>query len=113
MAIYTVDDRILTSDTAANYFNRVDRRVKQGIRATLQMLGLPCPEYAQRQLPGPQPLSDMLKSYAADNPRARTFELAPRKENALAERIAAIHDARADKLAKAAVPNLFDQTFSG
>lgn len=111
MAFYNVDDSILNSEQAAAYFNGADRRIKVGIRAAIEMLGLPCPDYARRATPGRTPAKDVASAYVADNPPPRSLHLAPRKQNATAERIAEIRAAKAAKFSNAAIPNLLDEAF--
>lgn len=50
MAVFTVDDTILQSPEAAEYFRSpgTDRRVKTGFRLALEWLGIPIPDYARR-----------------------------------------------------------------
>lgn len=66
MATHTVRDDVIHSEHAAAYFQRADRRVTIGLRATLEMLGLPVPDYAIRRKPGRTPAKDVAASYAAD-----------------------------------------------
>jgi hypothetical protein len=90
MAIHTIDDDILNSDAAADYFTRADYRVMMGFRATLELLNLPVPVYAIRKKPGRTPARDVAAAYAADHPTPRPMTLAPRKPNASPERIASL-----------------------
>jgi hypothetical protein len=69
-----------------------------GLRAALEMLRLPVPDYAQRRKPGPTPAKSVLAAFAADNPQPRSFELPKRKPNASADTVAAHQSARADRL---------------
>lgn len=68
MATHTVGDDILATPEAADYFLNADRRVLIGLRATLELLGLPLPDYALRKPPGPQSASAKViaKLYAQD-----------------------------------------------
>jgi hypothetical protein len=111
MATYTVTDDILASDEAAAYFNRADRRIRSGIRATLQMLAIPLPEYARPKAPGQSPAKSVMLAYAADNPGTRSTTLAPRKANATAERIAALRGQNTGKPCEPPPTGLFDQAF--
>jgi hypothetical protein len=111
MATYTVTDDILRSDAAAAYFDRADRRIKSGMRATLKMLAIPLPEYARPKPPGQSPAKLVMLAYEADNPTPRATSLAPRKGNATAERIAAIRGQNTGKPCEAPDAGLFDQAF--
>ena len=66
MASHTVTDDLINSERAAAYFQRADRRVMIGFRATLEMLGLPVPDYANRRKPGRTPAKDVAAAFAAD-----------------------------------------------
>ena len=112
MATYTVTDNILSSDEAAAYYSRADRRIRSGIRATLHMLAIPLPEYARPKAPGQSPAKSVMLAYAADNPAPRATTLAPRKDNSTAERIAAIRGQNTDKPCEAPSTGLFDQAFA-
>jgi hypothetical protein len=111
MATYTVTDDILHSDAAAAYFDRADRRIKSGMRATLKMLAIPLPEYARPKAPGQSPAKQVMLAYAADNPAPRPMTLAPRKVNTTAERIAALRGQNTGKPCEATPAGLFDQAF--
>lgn len=95
MATYNVSDDVLNSAAAQQYFSRADRRIIIGLRYTLEMLGLPVPDYAHRRPRQPSPARAVLTAYRADNPEPRATTLAPRKPNASAETVAA---ARAERL---------------
>lgn len=75
MATHTVADDALFSREAELYFVGADRRVMIGLRAALELLGLPLPDYAQRKPPGPRTASAKVIAamYAADHglPRPR------------------------------------------
>ncbi len=72
MTIITVDDAALTSPEAEAYFIKADRRVLIGLRAALEMLGVPLPGYARRQEAGrPSSTKLIARQYAADNPADR------------------------------------------
>jgi hypothetical protein len=66
MAVFTVSDDIINSKQAAEYFTTADRRVMIGVRATLEMLAIPVPEYAKRKPPGPTPARAVATAFAAD-----------------------------------------------
>lgn len=97
MPIYTVTDDVISSDKAAEYFTRADRRVMVGLRAALELLGLPVPDYAIRRKPGRTPASGVAAAYAADNPRPFPTVLAPRKPNASPEAVIAAKVRRAQR----------------
>lgn len=69
MALHTVSDDVITSAQAAEYFQRADRRVMIGLRAALELLGLPLPDYAKRKPAGPrsQSAKGVAARYAADH----------------------------------------------
>jgi hypothetical protein len=94
----TVTPDVLNSPQAAEYFTRADRRVMIGLRACLEMLGLPVPDYAKRRMPGATPAKAMLAAYHADNPQPRPIVIAGRKANASPERIADLQALRATRL---------------
>ena len=83
MTIYTVTDDVLNSDQAAAYFMRADHRAMMGLRATLEILGIPVPTYAVRRKPGRTPAKDVMDAFQSDNPAPRPMTLAPRKSNAI------------------------------
>ncbi len=80
----TIDLGALHSAHAERYFTRADRRVMIGLRATLELLGLPVPDYARRKFPQASPATQVMRAYRADYPEPRRMELAPRKPNAAA-----------------------------
>lgn len=88
MAVATVNTDLIDSPQAAEYFTRADRRVMIGLRASLEMLGLPIPDYAQRRKPGVTPAKSALAAFHADNPKAFSIVLAERRPNADAAAIA-------------------------
>lgn len=55
MPTLTVTTDLIESQQAATYFTNADRRVMIGLRATLEMLRLPVPEYARRKTTGVAP----------------------------------------------------------
>jgi len=69
VATITVDDTILNSPQAEDYFVNADRRVMIGLRATLEILGIPRPVYAERRKPGRTPARDVAAAFAADHGR--------------------------------------------
>jgi len=88
MATHSITDDILNSLAAETYFTRADSRIMIGLRATVELLGLPTPEYAKRRKPGPTPAKRVATAFQADNPVARPTALQPRRENATADQIA-------------------------
>jgi hypothetical protein len=113
MATYTVSDDALTSAQAEAYFSRADHRALMGLRATVEILGIPVPDYAVRRKPGRTPAKDVMRAYRADNPAPRSHTLAPRKPNADPATIAARKAPVGTNPVIAGVPNLFDQAFTG
>jgi hypothetical protein len=102
----------INSPQAEAYFARADRRVMIGLRATLEMLGIPIPDYAHRRKPGPTPASAALAAFAADNPTLRSTVLAERRPNASPERVAAVKAANQARFTDAR-GFLFNQVFPG
>lgn len=111
MATFTVTDDIINSYQAERYFMRADRRVMIGLRAALEMLGVPVPDYALRRKPGQTPAKVVLAAFRADHPEPPSTTLAPRKANAPKDVVAAARAARDERLGT--LPdNLFGQVFS-
>jgi hypothetical protein len=71
MAEFTVSDDIISSSAAAEYFARADKRVLIGVRATLEMLEIPVPQYAVRRPPGRPPSRAVADAFAADHGKTR------------------------------------------
>lgn len=109
MTDFTVTDALISSPQAERYFLGADRRVMIGLRATMEMLNLPVPEYAKRRKPGATPAKAALAAYNADNPAPKFLAVPERKPNATPERIATVEATRLSSPG----PNLFDQVFSG
>lgn len=110
MATFTVTDDILNSNEAEAYFTGADRRVMIGLRATLEILRLPVPEYAKRRKPGPTPAKAVAAAFSADHPSPLPMALRPRKAAARSETVAAAQSARAARLGRP--PSfLFNQVF--
>lgn len=82
MPTLTVTTDLIESQQAATYFTNADRRVMIGLRATLEMLRLPVPEYARRKATGVTPAKAALAAYHLDNPPMLSTVLAERKPNA-------------------------------
>lgn len=82
MATTLVTTDIIESQQAQDYFNKADRRVMIGLRATLEMLNIPIPSYAHRGYSGPTPAKATLAAFNADNPALRSMLLPDRKPNA-------------------------------
>jgi hypothetical protein len=66
MTAYTVTDDVLKTPAAQDYFCRADRRVLIGLRAALELLGIPLPDYAVRKPPGVPPVRAIAAAYDAD-----------------------------------------------
>jgi hypothetical protein len=94
MATRLIDDAVIHSASAEEYFLRSDRRVMIGLRAVLEMLDLPLPHYAIRRPPGPTPGKSVALAYNADHPQTRTASLSPRRDNASATVVAAARTTR-------------------
>lgn len=95
MATYTVTDDALVSPEAEAYFQRCDKRVLIGLRAALELLNIPVPEYGWRKPPGRKPSEKIMAAYHADNGKPRSYELPARRPNATPEHVAAVKAARA------------------
>lgn len=88
MAVFTINDDIITSEAAKGYFCQADRRVMIGLRAALEMLGIPVPDYAKRRQPGLPPSRSVQAAYRADHRKPRNYTTAPRKPNASLDAVA-------------------------
>lgn len=64
------DLSVIYSPAAEAYFTSADRRILSGLRATLDMIGAPYPEYARRQPRHPLPGKTVIAAFHADNPQA-------------------------------------------
>ncbi|ODP36197.1 hypothetical protein [Sphingomonas turrisvirgatae] len=90
MTFHTVNTSALNSVEAEQYFTGTDRRYMTGLRATLEMLGLPLPDYAMRQPAGRRPAKAVMAAYQLDNHSQRhPAGYRPRRENASSETVAA------------------------
>ncbi len=83
MNTHTVSTLIINSRHAQDYFTNGDRRIMIGLRAALEMLALPVPDYARRKMPGQSPAKAAFAAFSADNPTPRSTVLAERKPNAV------------------------------
>ena len=68
MTTYTVTDDKLCSDAAAKRYANADRRILIGVRDTLEILGIPVPDYAKRKTEARTRSCKITAAYAADNP---------------------------------------------
>ena len=93
VATHSITDDILNSLAAERYFTQADSRIMIGLRATVEMLGLPTPEYARRRKPGPTPAKSVAQAFMADNPKAHSTMLQPRRKNAPADRVTVAREA--------------------
>lgn len=98
--------------SAQIYFAQADRRVLIGLRATLELLGIPVPEYAVRKPAGRPPARAVAAAFNADHPTP--WKPKPAWSDPLGERrmSAAITKGLA-KAAKRKAGGLFDETFNG
>lgn len=64
----TIDTGVFDTPEAEAYFTKADHRILCGCRATLEMLGIPLPEWAMRKPTGPKPGNRIAAAYRADNP---------------------------------------------
>jgi hypothetical protein len=116
MATYTVTDDVLNSEQAEGYFMRADHRAMMGLRAALEILGIPVPAYAIRRKPGRTPAKDVMDAFKSDTPSVPSTALTPRKPDATPQRVAEAQAENATRIARltaSAAPSLFDQTFKG
>ena len=120
MAVHTVSDDIINSPAAKQYFSRADNRVLIGVRAALEMLGIPIPEYAVRKPPGRPPSRAIHDAYRADHPgepARKPIHTDPLGPHRIAAAVAKANARDAQRLgAKAAqgeTPSLHDQIFNG
>lgn len=95
MATHTINDAVLHSPEAEAYFTRADSRVLIGLRAALELLGLPSPMYALRRKPGPTPAKAVTAAYQAGSPAFLSTSLRSRKPNASPATVAAARQRRA------------------
>lgn len=107
MTILTIDDAMLYSPQAHDYFTTIDRRYLSGMRSALELLAIPVPPYAVRQPAGPRSMGALgvAARYAADNPAPRPTVLPARKPAAAPAVIAAAKAHTAERL------GLFKDTF--
>ena len=112
MAVHTVNDDIINSPAAKEYYSRADSRVLIGVRATLEMLGIPTPEYAKRKPPDRPPAKAVNAAYRANNPGEPTAK--PVHADPLGpHRIAAAVAKAQAKITDRATRSLYDTTFNG
>ena len=110
MASFTVTIDIINSPQAQDYFTRADRRVMIGLRATLELLKLPVPDYALRRKPGRTPAKDVAAACAAGMSAPRPMTLPKRKPSASSAVVAAAKAAREQRLGQEP-STLFQDTF--
>lgn len=112
MAVHSVNDDIITCAAAQEYFTHADRRVMIGLRAALEMLRIPLPEYAARKPPGPAPSRCVAAAFHADTgtrPATKPAYSDPLGQRRLS---AAVAKGRA-RIAKRKAAGLFHDTFTG
>jgi hypothetical protein len=63
-----INSGVLDTPEAEAYFTKADHRILCGCRATLEMLGIPLPEWAKRKPTGPKPGQRIAAAYRQDNP---------------------------------------------
>jgi hypothetical protein len=85
--IIEVDTSVLSTDYAESYFTeRADRRIMIGLRATLEMLGIPLPDWAERKPTGRKPGQTIAAAHRADHPET-LHEATMRKSRDAASRL--------------------------
>lgn len=65
---FTVDTGIFDAPEAREYFTNADHRILCGCRATLEMLNIPLPVWAERKPSGPKPGKAIMAAYRGDHP---------------------------------------------
>lgn len=65
-----IDTGVFGTPEAEAYFTKSDRRVLCGCRATLEMLGIPLPDWAKRKPTGPKPGKAIMAAFREDNPES-------------------------------------------
>lgn len=102
---------VLDTPGAEAYFTKADPRIMCGCRATLEMLGIPLPDWAKRKPTGPKPGRAIAAAFRADHPETlyeatmRQYRAGAREWPTLSQRLAAraqstanTHDPDADPL---------------
>jgi hypothetical protein len=117
MAVHTVSDEIINSPAAKDYFSSADKRIMIGLRAALEMLSIPVPQYAVRRPPGRPPSRAVASAYRADHPETQHSVAGVSTANdPLGDRrlSAAVTKAKA-RIARQrdATGSLYDDTFNG
>lgn len=82
----TIDTTVLDTPGAKTYFTKADRRILCGCRATLEMLGIPLPEWAERKPSGPKPGRAIAAAFRVDNPET-LYEATLRRSQEFAARL--------------------------
>lgn len=104
--IITIDTNVLDTTEASDYFTKADHRILCGCRATLEMLGIPLPEWAQRKPSGPKPGQTIMAAYRAENPET-LHEATMRKSKESASRVLAKAPAFIDPLTSTPIDTSF------
>ena len=89
-----IDTGVLDTAEAQAYFSKADHRILCGCRATLEMLGIELPQWAQRKPTGPKPGKAIMAAYRADHPE--TLHQATMRKS----------QEHASKLTRSASPNI-------
>lgn len=85
--IIEVDTSVLSTEYAETYFTeRADRRIMIGLRATLEMLGIPLPDWAERKPTGRKPGRAIAAAFRSDHPET-LHEATVRKSHDAASRL--------------------------
>ena len=90
----TVDTQVFDTPRATDYFTKADHRILCGCRATLEMLDIPLPDWAQRKPTGPKPGRAIMAAFRADNPET-LYEATMRKSAEHTARLPASSNASA------------------
>lgn len=120
MAEITVNDELLNSQAAKDYFSRADSRVMIGVRAVLEMLSIPVPEYAKRKPTGRPPSRAVTAAFKVDHPgehtRSRPAPDAAQQQRRVKAAVAKMEARNAKRAAEGdtqGAPSLYDLTFNG
>lgn len=73
MSHMTVDTSRIDNDNVAAYLASTDRRVMIGFRFTLEVLGIPLPEFAERKPAGRPTPAKLMALADADSGTIRTY----------------------------------------
>lgn len=93
-SIATINIGVLETPQARDYFSKADHRIMCGCRATLEMLGIPLPDWARRKPTGPKPGRAIAAAFRADNPET-LYEATLRRSRERTDRLPSLTDRHA------------------